>query len=963
MSLAAKFNRRKKDTTKAANQPQKRPSNKHVNTVEKILKNIENFIADQNLPEADIKEVSFSVFDKEVAKRNSVCKITNVNSNIDPTGSLDDPRMGTIENYQLCTTCEKTNDECTGHMSILELSANFIHPFFRSTVVQVLNCICHTCNKLLITDIIIQDKGIDTLKGGRKLKAISDICLKLECSNPACAARPFFKDKKPSETNIYDRSLPFIIKKGKQEKDSFMSVNTIKKKLDYISDKDAKTLGFTINHPRNFIIDYIPIIPLNDRPYNTVDNIGQKDHPITMAYKEILLKNLESMQYENEDKQEECYQTILKYYSLLIKNNSKEFTISQKEPLKSITDLITRKDGLIRGHMMGKRCDYTGRTVLGSNERLNFGYLALPEEMKNLTIPEIITIYNYEHIIELARQGRIKFFCPKEGNLAGRKLKFDISKHLDKLDIGDRIDRFSQNGDYFLFNRQPTLHRQSMLGYEAQFQDKLSIGLHLSSTSGHNADFDGDEGNLHLVQTTEAQTEVRLIMSSTYCIINSGQSRPEASLIYNSITGAYLMTKDNDTITPRRYQEGIDYVTNRMVSSYVKDNMDTLESRLDGIDKYSNFGLVSILFPPDFWFMKGGILIHNGVLRRGNISSVCGSSYNGIIQVMVKKYGNKMAGYFISAANFLFNWFIFLQGFSLSIKDIMIEPKKRRDDFLEKRDQLINVMNVELTNMKEMENKINKYKQAEREEKITKLIYDTTEEVDKFFKENILVEEKNNSINIMSKSGAKGGGKKLYNVISSIGQIFIKGQLPAKKMSNGKRWISSFSVEDQTAYATGYSKYCYFEGIEPDSYFAAAQDGRLTLADTAIKTGEVGYLQRKMVKAQEDLILNYDGSVRNQSGIIFQFSYGAGFNPMKMVLDNSENDFEVYSFINLKQMCGEVNNRNGFPDFNISGKISSLINNINSRYGFQEEEQEEQEEEEFNDDKIFVEEDYQEFDA
>ena len=217
----------------------------------------------------------------------------------------------------------------------------------------------------------------------------------------------------------------------------------------------------------------------------------------------------------------------------------------------------------------------------------------------------------------------------------------------------------------------------------------------------------------------------------------------------------------------------------------------------------------------------------------------------------------------------------------------------------------------------------------------------------------------------MSNSGAKGSSVNLNNVVSTLGQIFINGNLPAKKLCKNKRWLSSFNVNDNTAYSNGFSKNSFFEGMEPDAFFAQAQSGRLSLMDTALKTRTIGYQTRKMVKAQEDLILNYDGSIRNKNGIIYQTSYGYGFEPTKMVLDNSDNNFPVFSFINIKQLCGEINNDNGFSEFNLSRTIKSFIDEINRKYNFQTENNEANEnniDENLDDNKIYIEDEYLDFD-
>ena len=140
--------------------------------------------------------------------------------------------------------------------------------------------------------------------------------------------------------------------------------------------------------------------------------------------------------------------------------------------------------------MMGKRADHTGRSVLGPCRSISFGELAAPEiMMKNLTVEEKVTNYNFDYFQGLVSEGRIDYLCPQRGSFSGRKLKFDKNKHT--INVGDIIGRYSEDGDPVLFNRQPTLHKNSMLGYILRFQPKLTIGVHLSSTSGHNADIDG----------------------------------------------------------------------------------------------------------------------------------------------------------------------------------------------------------------------------------------------------------------------------------------------------------------------------------------------------------------------------------------------------------------------------------------------------------------------------------------
>jgi DNA-directed RNA polymerase II subunit RPB1 len=807
------------------------------------------------------------------------------------------------------------------------LDFNFIHPSYRVTVIQIMNCVCQTCNKLLMSEIAMVEKGFNIMRGNTRLSAISNESLKITCSNPNCGLKIIFKTSKGADNTT--RQVPYYIKHGRVEEERYMSVEKIKSTLSAMTPKDIKLLGFEDNDPVNFIMDYIPIIPMTDRPPAFTDS-EKKDHSFTFAFNEILSKHLESIYQENQEDREECYRKIIFIYQHLIDNKKGEYTRNQAEAVGSIKDELVGKEGIIRGKMLGKRSDYTARTVLGPNNKLNFGYLAMPNIMKQITVPEIITRYNYEYIMDLAKRGLIEFFCPKEGNLAGMKWKFDLNNHIDVLNFGDKIERHSEDGDVVIFNRQPTLQKQSMLGYIAKHQDKLSVGVHLSSCKGLNADYDGDEGNEHFVQTVDAQTEARLIMSPQKNIISVSSSTPEAALEYNSIVSAYLLSDDKTMLTSEEYQKGLDTVFDYSETNYARDNYSTLKERLGDIEEFSGKSLISILFPKDFWYSgPEGVLISNGIIRSGKLASPhIGGGTKSIIQSIYKWYGKDKAGEFISAANFLLNWYIFRIGFTLSFEDITL--REHEGEFRKKRKEMVDSENNELMNMENLENPT--LVEIEERETDIKTRYDNLSK--KITKEVTSYLDKDNSIFVMVNSGAKGNEKSVVGVVGSMGPAMVSNELPKKSMTGNSRWLTTFHADDNRIESRGYAVNSYYEGLDVDAYFALSQSGRIGLIDTAVKTATIGYMQRKMVKAQEDLIVNYDGSIRNQVGTIFQFSYGPNFNISEMVLDNSDDGFGVFSFININELFGRINYKNGFSNFDIKDEIKGVAEKINKKYGF-----------------------------
>jgi len=897
-------------------------------------RNNEIFLEENKLPLLKLDNICFSVFNKKDFFRKSITNIDNPNRNLDPLYSLEDPRLGTIDHRQLCGLCDKTTEECIGHFGRIELGFNFIHPLYRPIVIMVLQCICHCCNKLLLKGPVIAEKNLLLKRGFVRLKEFVEESKNETCMNPKCGAKVIFKSTKKSNS-LDNRSIAYHVKKGNEEgPEKFISVDIILTRLKAIDKKDLETLGFKHVHPKDFIMDYIPIIPLTDRPPGITET-EKKDHALTYAYNDILNIFLESKHLLSEDDQDKCYIQIIKIYLALIINKKEDentYTRNQQEPLEAIKDMINSKEGIIRNNLLAKRSDYSGRTVLGPNNRLNFGYIALSEEMTAITVPEIITHYNYKRIQRLVSENKVKFLCPKKGNLAGRKMKFNYEMHKDKMFIGDRIERMIDEGDFLVFNRTPTLQPQSMLGYKIVVQDKKSIGIHLSSTQGLNADFDGDEGQIHIIQTPEARTETSMLMNVESNIMSYSNSTPESALVYNSLVSGFLMSKEELIFTQVEFNNALDYVNERMMNDYVKNNYKTLKERLGDINPLSGKALISILFPSDFWYQHisddNQVLIGKGVLRKGRLKKEhLGSSNFSIICSIYKEHGNMVASYFISAANFLFNWYIYRTGFTLSFKDITL--REHAEKFAEKREEIINESNQILQRL----NKKEPYTLSEIEEKdneISKIFDNTAKKIDKEVSD---ILDYDNSIFVMINSGAKGTISKATEIVGSKGVISINKKLPDKNMTDNKRWLTTFSVEDYRLESRGFSKNSYYEGLDEDAYFAECQSGRMGIIDTAVKTSDIGYMLRKMVKSNEDEIINYDGSIRNQRDVIFQFSYGPNFKTNEMVIDNSEDNSSIFSFINIKNLVGKINYNNGFG-LDIFSEIKGIARKINSKYNY-----------------------------
>jgi DNA-directed RNA polymerase II subunit RPB1 len=922
----------------------------------------QNDIDDAELPDLVLDSVSYATMTREKMEKISVCKVTKVlpkGKITDTDFTTDDHRLGSLENNSLCSACGKTNDECPGHYGMIDLPKKYIHPLFREPAIRVCQSICWRCFKPLHHKDFLNNVH---LSGYQKLMYIAKESVDIEHPQGSCkkhqqSTYPYYKNP-IFKTGTGPRTVKGKVvgtpsAGAKDSVDIFAQVKTgtsrdASKFTDYVitpemvynmfsnlSDSDVRSLGFDgkfkdgnwvwNNHPINFIVDFIPVIPPSARPYVKREGI-RKDDFITKFYDDVIIET--QKYYNSEEGRENYLSKILFYYSHIIDNGDKAYKKAALDVIKSFKDRLVGKTELIRGSLMGKRSDFTGRTVLGPNGGLEFGEIAPPAIMKStLTIPEHVTKYNIDFIKKLSADDEIRCLIPKRGKLAGRKLKFKKDKH--EIKIGDIVERNSRDGDSIIFNRAPTLQKQSMCGYKCKFQNKLSIGLHITSTTGHNADFDGDEGNIHMLQSAQAQAEAKTFVSSPYCIMSGINSSPVGGIIYNGATGAYLLSDDSVILTDDEFQEGLRSMR------YAQEHHDTYIDRLfelniehgQKLNPKSGKSLCSLLFPKDFWYSNGKVKIRKGILMSGRLTKKnMGPSPNSIVQSIYKNYGVETTRRFITDATFLFNWYLSIYGFTVGVKDCR-PPENLEEEFNLRKRQIIKEINDEVLSFPPLARDATELDKSQREQKIQEVITtgtdrikmalvggEVTEDGKKIKIERILAPD--NSISIMASSGAKGKINDTAKIIALLGQQYVPDRRPDLVMSRGKRWLSSFHVDDKSIFSRGFVSNSFYEGLDPDEFFAHSMASRIGLCNTAVKTADIGFLQRKMVKSQEDLVAQYDGSVRNQTGNIFQFSYGAGFGSSKMIRRTRKDGTDYLTFINLEETVGKINADSGYINEN-----------------------------------------------
>ena len=889
----------------------------------------------------EIEQITFGILSADEIIAMAVCEINSpklCNTDKSAYNTVYDPRLGTIDNAVTCQTCDEGLWKCPGHFGYIRLNEPILHPLYYKQVVQFIKCFCIKCNKLLITEDQIILNNLNRFKGVKRfekvIEKIEKIDLCIHCSHPPPDIR----------YTVTDNMVSLVYKD--KEKGKIMipfPVDEIRKMFENIVQSDIKLLGFLNSlHPKNLIITVFPVIPVVARPYVWADgNICDDD--LTVQIVEIIKANNHLAQVNDvplTDSKKQKYYQSLKFRITTFYNNSsgKAKHSTSSRAIKGIKERLTGKDGLIRTNLMGKRCDQTGRTVIGPDPTLKMGQLGIPPAMaSNLSIPVQVTNFNYHHMMDLVHKGKVNFVLKNDtrinmenalffkgtplnhGDIIYRKDDSGVEKEIVvnngkmiiqagdrvkrnnefisvkypekrgyKLEIGDICERQLQNGDVVLLNRQPTLHEGSMMAQEIVIMPGKTIRFNLSINKSFNADFDGDEMNIHVPASLESEAELRLLSASKYKIISSQSSKPNFNICQDSLLGAYRMTLNNQPVPKEWFMNivfnigvSIEQMNRRIqiIRRVLKDNNKKVQS-------YNGKGLISLILPDDLYYTYKNnanpdepvVKIFRGVLYEGTLDkNTLGSVHNSLIQIMYKDYGEEKAAEFIDSIIFLTNQWLLQDGFSIGLNDCMVQG----EDKVQEINHVISSCYIEAEGIKETT-----YNPNIREARITGALSKAKDMGLKIAKN--ALQTTNNFISTV-KSGAKGDFFNIAQITGLLGQQNVSGKRVVYTLNNGKRSLPHYPLEnlamDKEYESHGFIDSSFIKGLNPKQYYFHSMSGRESTCDTSMNTSTSGYIQRRIIKLIEDIKIQYDGTVRDVVNSIYQLSFNedGGFDPKKLV--------------------------------------------------------------------------------
>ena len=351
-------------------------------------------------------------------------------------------------------------------------------------------------------------------------------------------------------------------------------------------------------------------------------------------------------------------------------------------PLKSLQQRIGSKEGRVRYNIQGKRVEQSARSVITGDPNISIAEVGVPMKIAmNLTRPEMVTMYNRERLYKYVQNGADIF--PGAKSVVRKDGRMISLKHVNTKQIvlyhGDTVNRHLMDGDIILFNRQPTLHRMSMMGHRVRVLPFNTFRLNVTVTRPYNADFDGDEMNAHIPQSYEATAELQEIASVPMQIIRPRDGTPVIGVVQDALAGAYLATRPNNLFTRREFM-------NMMMKNRRFQNLPTAaKDPQTGADRYTGQQIVGSLLPPINIEMANSsyeadpqdynkIMIREGLFSQGVVDKgIFNKAGKGIVHTIYNDYGPKEAVDFMDGLQNVVETYLIMKGFSVGISDLIAD--------------------------------------------------------------------------------------------------------------------------------------------------------------------------------------------------------------------------------------------------------------------------------------------------
>ncbi len=790
--------------------------------------------------------IKFSLLSpKEIKKISAVKVVTPELYNIDGypvDGGLMDLKLGAIDPGVRCRTCGGRLKECLGHPGSIELARPVMHLKYIPLIELGLRCFCPKCRKLMLADKDLQ-KYPPSLRA--KKAENSKKC-------PYCGVN-HERIKLDKPTNFYMGKIRLF-------------PTEIREILANIPDEELEKIG--VNpvscRPEWAVLTSLLVPPVTVRPSIILESGEKSEDDLTHKLSDVIRANQRLWENLNAGAPEviiEDLWDLLQFHITTFFDNTVARIPPARhrsgQPLKTITERIKGKEGRIRKNLAGKRVNYSARTVISPDPSIEINEVGVPYEIARIvTVAETVTDLNIERLKKLIGKAEeypgANYVIRPDGKR--KKISPELKEEImSELTPGYKVERHLQNGDIVLFNRHPSLHRGSLMAHFVKVLPGRTFRLHPATTFPYNADFDGDEMNIHSPQTEEAIAEAKILLDVKRNLISPKNNTNLIGCKSDAITGNYLFGLEE---FPR------DYANQILYRSGIENSIS--RKTISGTELFSE------LFPK-INFSNDSIKIKDGKIIRGKIDKTTFGEEDGeLVKELDKMIGEEETFKIIKKAFNLGINYITDRGITISVEDLDLDEDviNAGEEVIMKAEKKTNEI-IELYNQGNLEIIPGKTKEESREIKILQALNNVRTKIGEIVKKEF---PKTNPVNSMIVSGGGGNILNITQMACCVGQQ----ALGSRRIDFGYtgRTLSFFEKKDLSPRARGFINSPFIKGLRPDEFFFGAITGRDSLMDTALRTPKSGYLYRRLANALQDIRVEYDGTVRNSNNNIIQFRYG-----------------------------------------------------------------------------------------
>jgi DNA-directed RNA polymerase subunit A' len=854
-----------------------------------------------------IKSIEFGVLSHDMIRKMSAIEITRAEI-YDKDGypierGLMDLHLGVISPGLRCKTCGQNMHDCPGHFGHMELIRPVIHAKFSDKLLILLQCTCKECGRILLDDNELQ--RIMKLAGDvdRSTKEIINLTKDVKKCPHCGAEKPKITIDKP--TNFYLNQERFY-------------PSDIMDWLNKIPANDLFLFGYSETlKPQWFILTVLPIPPVTIRPSLALENVVTAESDLTHMLLNIVRINIRLQENIKAGAPQiiiEDLWDLLQYNVTAYFDNETSGLPSAKHrsgrPLNTLAQRLKGKKGRLRYNLIGKRVNAAARSTITPSTDIKIDELGVPKQIADsLTIPEKVTYWNINKCKNYIKEGDVSYIITKTGR---RKIVTpDIADDIiETLEEGSTIKRKLKDGDIVIFNRQPTLHKASIMGHKVKVLPGKTFRLNPISTPPYNADYDGDEMNMHVPQSETALAEIDNLMMLNKLTLSMRNGEPIITPAEDLVSGAYLLTRKDTEFSK---EEAMEMLYSIGITELPKAD------RPKG--RYSGKLIASQILPKDLNIeypnklyslinqAKGKVTkkdiekydcylrIKNGIILSGVLDERMSKKRN-LIEVLIRHYPPETLVDFYYKLSKLVFYTITKKGLTVAldeyntpeilkteidtkVKEVIAQTNGIIKKYENKTLPLFPGKSLDETFESEIINAAGQMK-----EEISQKILDI--KLDEI--ENSIYPINNNTTLLASIGGSRGKLLNLVNMLGLWGVVTVRTGRP--KAGFYDRFLSINVKGTKSLVDYGFVKNNFFYGLSPKEYFIHSIGGRQGEVDTAVATKVSGYLYRRLANALKDLTVGDDLSVRTSNGEIIQYIYGDdGLSPEKAYLGKNINFF------------------------------------------------------------------------